>query len=274
RVALDVGRLAAPIEIRAQGTDGRIESMVVDPAQGSEAWTPWTEGSSQVIELFTPAGAPLPAPRVTSVLHFDVSPFEKAAASSCTVSALCTTGDTNLDSAVAERIKSSARITFVDNGSGFLCSATLVNTNRFPAGFLLTANHCISSAASASSVAAFFFYQPQSCTDTTLDSLLMVQQQGAQLTFTNYNADSTLLLLSQTPPSGAVYAGWNAARLASNDAIVSLSHPHGDTTRLALGHVTREYRINDRAQDEYGVAITSGMIDGGSSRTVSYRPSR
>jgi lysyl endopeptidase len=265
RVALDVGRLASPLEIRAQGTDGRIESMQVNPGHEHEVWTPWTEGSSQVIELFSPAGAPLPAPTVTSVLHFDVSPLEKAA-STCTVPAACSTGDSNLDAAIAERAKSSVRITFVDNGSGFLCSATLMNTDRFPIGYLLTANHCVSTAASASSVSTFWFYEPLSCTDPSLAPGMVQLSSGTRIGFTNYNADSTLLQMNDTPPPGAVYSGWNAARLSVGDSIVSLSHPKGDTTRLALGTITSSgYRITNLAQDEYGVGYSRGIIEGGSS---------
>jgi hypothetical protein len=265
RVLLDIGRRAAPVEIRAVGADGRVESTIADPARGSEIWTPWTDGSSQVIELFSPAGAPLPAVEVASILHFDLSPFEKAAASSCTVSAACSVGDATLDNAIAERVKSSVRIIFVEGGSGFLCSATLINSDRYPIGFLLTANHCISTAAAASSVSSFWFYEPTSCADTTLKFGMVQLSGGATLTFSNYNADGTLLRMTETPPVGAVYSGWNGILVNDGEPVVSISHPHGDTTRLATGHVTREYRIDDRAQDEYGVAFDRGIIEGGSS---------
>ena len=265
RVSLNIGAHAAPLEIRAQGTDGRIETMTVNPSAEAEVWTPWTEGASQVIELFSPPGAQIPTATLTGVLHFDQSPFEKASAAECTVPVSCTTNDPTLDAAIAERTKSSVRITFVENGSGFLCSATLINTPRFPAGYLLTANHCVSTAAAASSVTSFWFYEPNSCTDATLKAGAVQVPGGTQLVFTNYNPDSTLLLTNQTPPPGAIYSGWDANRLSSGDSVVSISHPRGDTTRLALATITREYRLNNRAQDEYGVKYTRGIIEGGSS---------
>ena len=265
RVRLDIGRLAAPLEIRAQGTDGKIESLVVDPSHDAEVWTAWTEGSSQVIELFSPAGAPLPAANVVAVLHFDASPVEKAAAS-CTVPAACSTGDAALDNAIAERVKSSVRLSFVEGSSGFLCSGTLVNTDKFPNGYLLTANHCISTAAVASSVASFWFYEPTSCDDASLKPGMVQVSGGASLVFTNYNADATLLLMNQSPPAGAAYSGWNAAALAAGDRIVSISHPKGDTARIALGSVAdSSIRISGRAQDEYGISFDRGIIEGGSS---------
>jgi hypothetical protein len=174
-----------------------------------------------------------------------------------------------LDNAITERAKSSVRISFRDGGSAFLCSATLLS-NDSSAGLLLTANHCISSSASAGSVASFWFYEPNSCTDPALKQGMVQLSGGTAMLFTNYNPDGTLLRMNEPVPAGAVYAGWNAARLASGDSIVSISHPHGDTTRVATGAVTREYRINDRAQDEYGVKFDRGIIEGGSSGSGLY----
>ena len=263
RVRLDVGQLTAPIEVRAQGTDGRIEFRRVDPSQGPEAWTPWTPGSTQTIEIFS-AGADLPEVTVGAVVHFDAAPTAKAA-SDCTLPTSCTTNNPTLDAAVAERTKSSVRLVFNEGSSTFACSGTLLNTERFPAGYVLTANHCISTSASAASVTALWFYESISCTDKAANLGAVQQAGGSQLVFTNYNPDSTLLLMQQTPPSGAVYAGWNAARVTEGESVVSISHPHGDTVRLATGSMTQEYRITDRSQDEYGVRFDRGIIEGGSS---------
>ena len=49
RVKLELSGVTVPLELRVQGNDGRIETRPVDPARGSEAWTPWTEGSQQAI---------------------------------------------------------------------------------------------------------------------------------------------------------------------------------------------------------------------------------
>ena len=59
RVKLELGPVPGAIEARVQGNDGRIYAMLIDPTQGPEAWTPWTEGAEQVIELFSPV---LPSP--------------------------------------------------------------------------------------------------------------------------------------------------------------------------------------------------------------------
>ena len=264
RVRLDLGKLDSPVEVRVQGTDGRVEFMRVEPSQAPEVWTPWTAGSSQVIEIFS-AGAPVDsAITVGAIVHFDESPFAKAAGS-CTVPTSCTTNDAALDAAIAERIKSTARLQFIDGGQAYVCSGTLLNTERFPAGYVLTANHCVSTAAIAGSVSTFWFYDSTSCTDLTVNPTYIQKAGGTQLVFTNYNPDQTLLLMPTAPPAGTVYAGWDADRVPANESVVSISYPKGDTSRLALGSMKREYRITDRAQDEYGVTFTRGIIEGGSS---------
>src|SRR5688572_21299625 len=196
RVRLDVGKLSAPIDVRAQGSDGRIEFRRVEPSQGPEAWTPWTPGSTQVIEILS-AGE-VPQVTIGAVTHFVASPTAKAA-SECTLPTSCTTGNATLDAAIAERTRSSVRLVFTEGSSSFVCSGTLLNTERFPSGYILTANHCISTPASAGSVTAMWFYESTSCTDKSIAPGSVQQAGGAQLVFTNYNPDSTLLLMQQTP---------------------------------------------------------------------------
>src|SRR5262249_31570808 len=72
------------------------------------------------------------------------------------------------------------------------------------------------------------------------------------------------------------YAAWDATRVTSTaQQIVSLSHPHGDTMRFALGNLTHAYRIFGYSQDFYGVAFTRGIIEAGSSgsRLLAYQNS-
>jgi hypothetical protein len=88
---------------------------------------------------------------------------------------------------------------------------------------------------------------------------------GATLVFSSYGADSTLLQLKGTPPAGAVYSGWNAARLADSDEVVSISHPQGDVKKFALGTEKAELLVHGYPQDMYGVSFTRGVTEGGSS---------
>ena len=268
RVKLDVSSIGRPLEVRVSGADGRVEMMTVQPGR-ADAWTPWTEGAVQSIEIFSRAAQPV---SVGAIGHFTASPLAKASAGSCTVPTMCSTGDTALDAAIAERKKSLVKISFMEGGGAFLCSATLINTDRYPAPYVLTANHCVSTADAAASVESYWFYEqsacdPQRATVTTPTRL----SDGMQLVFTNANIDSTLLLMAQSPPAGASYSGWNAARIGPGSAVTSLSHPHGDTARLATGNCdacgsdANEFNITGRPQRMYGVRFTRGIIENGSS---------
>jgi len=183
---------------------------------------------------------------------------------------MCSSGDPAIDAAMAERKKSVVKLQFVDNGGAFLCTGTLINTQKFPAGYLLTANHCISTDATAASLTTFWFYEDASCAGLAgVNPSFQQVSGGASLVFTTYNADSTLLLMNRAPASGAVYSAWNSASVPAGTPIVSISHPQGDTSRFAIGNVLPLpdylFRIDGRSQDEYGIAFTQGIIQGGSS---------
>ena len=264
RVRLALAGIPAAIEARVQGDDGRVEFVRFEPAAGVEGWTPWTEGSAQVIELFTAVAPAAGAVAIADILHFTTSPFAKSAAS-CTVPTLCATGDPVLDLAIAERKRSLVKLIFTRGGSGYACSGTLINTERFPAPFVLTANHCIDTAQAAATLTTIWFYESIACDNPALSPTMTQVSGGSQLVFTNHNVDSTLLRLNSAAPPGAVFSSWNRARLAEAAPVVSLSHPRGDTARLALGSVLREYRIEGHPYDMYAVRYSRGIIEGGSS---------
>lgn len=264
RARLDLGTLPGAMEVRVQGDAGPVESMLVDPTRGTEAWTPWTEGASQLIEVFSPVRPGGSAVRVGALLHFTTSPFAKAA-SACTQSTACTTGEPGLDAAIAERKKSMARITFVSGGSGFVCSATLIDTPRNPAAYVLTANHCIEDTATANSIAAYWFYEETACGAGGTSPARVQTSGGMRLEFTNYNVDASLLLMNGPPPAGVTYAPLNPALIAANTPIVSLSHPRGDSSRWADGFMKGHGRPTGLPYDMYVVSFSRGMIEGGSS---------
>lgn len=265
RVRVDLGTVPGAMEVRVQGSDpSRIESMVVDPLRALEAWTPWTEGPEQLIEVFSPIAPSEEALSVGAVLHFTASPFAKAAAS-CTLSTACTSGDPVLDAEIAQRKKSVMRINFVSGGSGFVCSATLIDTPRAPAAYVLTANHCVEDLGSANSVTAYWFYEGVGCPSTLTSPGFVQTGGGMQLVFTNYNVDATLLLMNTPPPAGALFAPVNAALVADGTPVVNLSHPRGDTSRWATGTMASEARDAWRPYSMYLVNFLRGIIEGGSS---------
>lgn len=278
RTRLQLPAGVAISELRAAGPDGRAESM---PVRGTEPelWTPYTEGETQLIELRTaklPADQTFGQLRVLSLMHFDRSPFAlettgdglaKESSGSCNVDVKCPSTISGLDNALAERKLSVAHLQFRSGGSGFVCTGTLINSDKFPRAFLVTANHCISTAAEAASLTTFWFYENVACGQRDTGTSGRVQLAGGSaMVITNYMVDSTLLELSGTPPAGTVYAGWNAADLADNTPIVSVSHPRGDPMKYSEGSVTEpRVRVVGKPIDMYGISFTRGVIEGGSS---------
>jgi hypothetical protein len=264
RVRLDFGTLPGAVEVRVRGSDSRVESMVADPLNGPEAWTPWTEGDTQEVEIVSAVLPSASAVRVGAVVHFTASPVAKAAGT-CTVPTSCSTNNAALDAAMAQAKKSIMKINFIEDGSGFICSATLIDTERAPVPYVLTANHCIDNSVTANSVSSLWFYETLDCGGGIVNPGMKQIAGGTQLVMGNLNVDSTLLLMNSAPPAGAVYSPWTREHLASDASVLSLSHPQGDTSRFALGAISREFRVTDRPQDFYGVRFTRGIIQGGSS---------
>ena len=265
RVRLDLGTMPGAMEIRAQGSDPtRMETMALDPTLGTEAWTPWTEGETQTVEIFSPVAPSADAVRVGALVHFTASPFAKAALP-CTLSTTCTSGDSTLDALITERKKSLARILFTKDGRAFGCSATLIETPRAPAAYVLTANHCTASAAEAGSVTFFWFYEANGCPAAGINPGFVQTGNGAQLVFGSPSVDSAILLMNQSPPPGTAFAPLNAARLAEATPVVSISHPDTDTSRWAEGTVLGVGRTAELPYDMYIVSFSRGIVQGGSS---------
>jgi lysyl endopeptidase len=153
----------------------------------------------------------------------------------------------------------------VEGTEARVCTGTLLNTEKFPTAFLVTANHCIATTAAAASVTTLWFNEADACGSATVNPAPRQVAGGATLVFTSFGADSTLLQLKSAPPSGAVFSGWNAARLAKGDEVVSISHPQGDVKKFALGAEKGELLVKGYPQEMYGVSFTRGVTEGGSS---------
>ncbi len=248
-------------EITARGAQGGAESFAM---QGTEAWTAFTPGDQQEIEVFARARFDS-LPAVESIVHFDADPTAKAAAGACSPDVLCTSGDATLDAAIRDARNSVVLLNFVDGALAITCTGTLIDTAKRPSPYIVTANHCLSTTAAAASVTTIWFNEATSCAGTVVNPGQRQVAGGATLVYTSYGPDSTLLLLKTNPPAGATYAQWNAARLKDDDAVVSISHPQGDVKKFALGTETAELQVFGYPQDMYGVTFTRGVTEGGSS---------
>ena len=262
RARIDL-RGAPLLQLRAAGREGRVTAQAVRSGEGA-VWGPWTEGEAQELEIVALEKPADGAVRVGAIMHFDIAPTAKASGA-CNVDVTCSSGTSALDAAIAERAKSVARLTFVEDGRAFLCSGTLIDSGQFPTPYFLTANHCIGRRAVADSITAYWFYENASCGAGPMRPEMVQVAGGMDWVFADPNTDHTLLKLRGAPPNGAVFSGWNASPLATNDSIVSISHPKGDVKKLALGTISGTARFQDWEQPAWLARFSRGIIEGGSS---------
>ena len=278
-------RLLLPVEL-TQGELRVVANMNDKPqrvrlsaALNGEIWTPPTDGSSQIVEVFTTQAVDGLRIQVLEIGHFEEAPFAEkgpsepvlnTAAGTCTVDVTCTIADDPLNgTAISERRKSVARMSFSSGGGMFSCTGTLLNS-PVQQDFLITANHCISTQAEASSLTTRWFYEASTCSGTVRSDVVNLSG-GAQLVFTNQFVDSTLLRLNLPPPTGTVFAGWSTSVLGVNSPIVSLSHPKGDIMKAAIGTLSVPgspdglIRLQGYDQPMYGILFSRGIIEQGSS---------
>ncbi len=81
------------------------------------------------------------------------------------------------------------------------------------------------------------------------------------------NSDITLMEMKQSPPSGALFAGWNAGTIANNTSIIGIHHPAGDIKKISLGTMNNNNAagIDGKTGKYYQVVWSSGVTEGGSS---------
>jgi hypothetical protein len=101
--------------------------------------------------------------------------------------------------------------------------------------YFLTANHCISKNNEAANLETYFQYQassPSGCLDDPFfDSFPSgLSTLGSSIVAKNRTSDYTLLQLSEQPPSGSAFLGWDASTDVANSngtSLYRISHPAG-----------------------------------------------
>lgn len=288
QLQLPLGLTNGELRVVGRDSDDALRLALSVQREG-RVWTNFTEGDTQIIEIFTPQNIEGVDIKVVDIVHFDESilraggegELAQTKAGACNVDVACGSGDAGLDIAIAERKKSIARMNFVVGTNAFLCTGTLLNSAAFPSPLLLTANHCVQTQEEASTLETVWFRENATCgaSDPAQNIAVFGQVRvggGADLLLTNAMVDSTLLRLRLPPPSGVIFSGWNPARLALDDAVVSISHPTGAPMKYALGRnnaidtngaLTGQslLRLSGFPLDMYAISFTRGVIEGGSS---------
>jgi hypothetical protein len=245
RVALDVGHMPSGAEIRFAGNAGM--GTVYGPVTatdilklGSPYWSPVLEGEIAIVEVFVPGGASRASLAIGLVSHLFVSPSDPRAeelakaSGACEVDFICRAAG---DAQLAQTGRSVARMTFTSSSGGTgLCTGTLLNPsdNSFTPYFY-SAAHCISTQSSASTLTTHWFYENTTCGGSSLSPSYVQVSGGATLLHANTTSDAMFARLNSSPPSVAVYAGWDAASVANGTSLTAIHHPQGDPKKVSLG---------------------------------------
>jgi hypothetical protein len=247
RVALRAADLPQGSELRFAGSGQ--PALVYGPfsaadvaAAGAAYWSPVLEGDTATVEAFVPARSALPAIAVGGVSHLFVSPSNPRAeaiakaAGPCEVNFICRAAT---DAALAQAGRSVARMNFItQNGTSSFCSGTLLNPGDGSlTPYFYSAAHCIATPSSAASLTTHWFYESATCTSNTVGSSEIQVPGGSVLLHANAETDVAFFRLNASPPSGAVYAGWDAATVTRGTAVTAIHHPDADIKKVSLGAI-------------------------------------
>ncbi|HET9650584.1 MAG TPA: serine protease, partial [Usitatibacter sp.] len=283
RIGLRSAHTAPGLEIRFTGA-GRPDTVYGPFTEGDLAtsaggtyWSPVLEGDTATVELFVPGEQ---SPRdisiaVDRVSHLLASPADPKAESIlkigesdfCEVNLICRSAN---DSALAFTGKAVARMTFSDStGGSFLCTGTLLNSagGQF-IPYFYTANHCIGDQSTANTITTQWFFDSTTCGTNTLNPNNTQVPGGATLLFVDSSFDISFMRLNRSPPSGATFAGWDAAQLAVGTPFTAVHHPKGDLKKVSLGtmggYTVPDGRTVQFIQSNWN-SISTGVTEGGSS---------
>ena len=256
-------------------------------------WTPDTGGSEATLEVELPPGIAantlqISVPQLSHIFANLAVPTEEeyqaqiqqnakaiGDADTCNLDATCYNDGASERNAVA-------RMVFVKGASAYLCTGTLLNDGGSSGKpYFLSANHCISDQTVASTLQTDWFFRSSSCNSGALQSSSTKKVGGAKLLYASADTDTSFLLLNDTPPAGAVFAGWDASTLAAGISIIGLHHPRGDLLKLSFGAVVgqstcttisdTQFSCGGTSGNYYRVNWSQGTTEGGSSGSALFR---
>ena len=234
----------AVFEVSGQEVLGTIARNLQAGDTGDTArtyWSPDFGGAETTLELELPANADLAQLdiAVPTLSHFFVSP-DRATQPSLTE--VGEAGACNIDVSCrpeySSESRSVARLLFVENGTTFLCTGTLLNDAQSSSTpYFLTAHHCISTQSAASSVTTDWFYRSAACSSSQVHAGAQRLHGGATLLYAQAATDTAFMRLNAAPPAGIVFAGSYYGAVDEGAYTAGIHHPEGDLQKLSEGSV-------------------------------------
>lgn len=282
RLRLRLGALSLPPGARmwVYGEDGETvgpfgaELIAPDGA----LWTPSVGGPEIRLELEVPVGpsgaGEAPTLRVESIAELfpldergiPVHAGARLEDTSCLIDAAC--ADSGDFAAIDTVTHAVAHLQFVDGGSTYICTGSLVNDKVQDTWvpYLLTANHCFATQSAASSLEAFFDYFASSCGGAAPSLGSRPRSSGATLLQTSATNDFSFVRLNNLP-SGRSFLGWTTSEPGGGQTLYRISHPLG-----LKGHFSTSTKIASpsdtcglTAANYHHSNLQNGSIAGGSS---------
>ena len=259
------------------------------PDRTQPYWSPLTEGDTQTVEFFAPAGTGGDARSlvITGAGHLFAGPsshFAKLTADigtsgSCNVDIACSplTASLTFDDAVG----AVAEMSFNDTKFQYLCTGTLLNdsdpSSQVP--WLFSANHCFDNEqapyktptemqAMASTLTTVWHFEAAACHGSVPASNWSQAGGGAQYIYNSPSQDALFVRLNNAPPAGAYYLGWDASTVSTGSSVTVIHHPSGDLKKVSLGSILRlssPESIGGANLPFYEVGYGSGTTEPGSS---------
>lgn len=291
RLAIELRGTPLDVEMVFFGSDD--PQRLVGPVRVGEIadrttawWSPPTDGDTQTVEVFVPAGHDPKATgfRLAQVSHIFTSAgssFKKRAADigdsgSCNVDIQCIS---NPSQAFLNTRLSVAKMIYAIGTSMFLCTGTLLNDTdagtQIP--WFYTANHCFENNDApfrtpaqmqviANTLTTYWFFEAISCGSQAVPNFV-TRSGGATYVYNNQPGDVLFLRLNESAPAGSFFSGWSPTPFAAGQTGTGIHHPQGDLKKVSQGTVqgfsTPFFGATSNGYTE--IRWTLGTTEGGSS---------
>ncbi|HEX7180402.1 MAG TPA: hypothetical protein VF756_01065 [Thermoanaerobaculia bacterium] len=267
------GRLA----VYAPAGERPLDVQIFEASDSGDGgfWSGSVSGERARIEIYYPGGRPGPeeqgAAVVDEIQHLYRDPLAAEDGFSALAAASCH-NDVTCHPTWANVAKGVGRITYMRDGSTFLCSGQLINPqNNDGTPYFLTAHHCISTQSVAQTAEVYWRYQTSTCNGSPPPLPDVAKSRAATLLSTGASADYTLLMIEGALPSGLFWVGWTTGFIPDGTASTGIHHPRGDHKRITFG--SRSGPPTCGPSEGHKMGWSDGITEKGSSGSGIFRDS-